>query len=415
MDTRAKLAKLLRKPDVREDVWRFLEGNGSVGDAEAYDDMGSLVSAARLAMKYFPDSSTRRAAETHPEREVDGWRREDYYRVEALREYLSIEGDKLRAVRDFRQNVLGGRILDSSDVWQFITSPAILMFSLGELESAGVDPVGNVSEIEDESTRRGSYRATVRVTAVQKVGGFGEFESESLLAEPQSLKFRAARKDSAIYLEERVEPFPSTVWPHPGESTSRPGVEKFRYWPRSVFANLFAVTRTLRRRFAWDFADALQFVLTGEAPQMLPIETYITVSTGAPNSRINLSISPWVSSETLARHFQAVKRHRGAAKQRSVGPRNLRIFRAVTRWRADDEDATWDAMMEKWNDSNPDDIYSERRLFHRDYERAASVIMRERFGFDIADTIEAIAAVRKLIAPTYGQKNERIAKGESNE
>ncbi|MCH7626280.1 MAG: hypothetical protein IIC83_10180, partial [Chloroflexi bacterium] len=153
---RAKVAKRLRK-NVPDSIWELLKDMGNVRDAELTDDFEDLVSTAQAVMTAVRAGPvlTCGSSEMEPVSDAElyqpqSWREDDFYRAETLREYLGYEGGKLRAVRDFRQDVLGGRSLDSSAVWKLLTSPAILMFPIDDLQSAGIDPVHHHAEIEHE-------------------------------------------------------------------------------------------------------------------------------------------------------------------------------------------------------------------------------------------------------------------------
>jgi len=106
-----------------------------------------------------------------------------------------------------------------------------------------------------------------------------------------------------------------------------------------------------------------------------PISGLVSAPPGALPGRatITLTISPWVSDDTLLRAYRAAQRAAGktASKPKPGTVRNLRIFQFVKgRERELGEMPPFPDAMRDWNRAHPDQAYTDRRRFCRDYYAA---------------------------------------------
>ena len=149
-------------------------------------------------------------------------------------------------------------------------------------------------------------------------------------------------------------------------------------WPGSVVDELYELSFELASVFDWPLATyedydglastrprsetATWFVLTGEAPQVRPMEARWELKYGtrlmnmSPQRRIRLRIPPWLPEEEALQAFRLLRRERPKGLMLPKEARTLEVARFVyERKRIDGyrEPPPWKAWFERWNEENP--------------------------------------------------------------
>lgn len=160
----------------------------------------------------------------------------------------------------------------------------------------------------------------------------------------------------------------------------------------SFLEQLKEVSRQLREELfpPWSEAEAIWVIVTGKVKQIpQPVSwglshyanDYLTYGT------INLTIEPWVATDAVVKMYQAMQAGILGRKPRALIQRNLRVVQFVMVGLTelvmrDPKDATepprvsWRRLMDRWNEANPEDPYSDERHLHRDFYRTAEAVVR---------------------------------------
>jgi hypothetical protein len=144
-------------------------------------------------------------------------------------------------------------------------------------------------------------------------------------------------------------------------------------WPGSVVDELYELSVELADAFDWPGGSkgnltgtrprsesAAWFVLTGEAPQVRPIDARWEQKHGSrrlsPQWRIHLTIPPWLPEEEVMQAFRTLRRQRPNGRQMPKTAKPLEVARFVwERERRDGyrEPASWTEWVKEWNDKHP--------------------------------------------------------------
>jgi len=119
----------------------------------------------------------------------------------------------------------------------------------------------------------------------------------------------------------------------------------------------------------WDEEGAVRYVLTGEAPQLRPIEARGRgkfPSRMQPfQSNVTLTVLPWVPAKEVERVYRVLQEQLLEETSRETGPRILEVAQFVwERLRLDGERESWRAWFELWNQRYPDKKFKTWRHFY---------------------------------------------------
>jgi hypothetical protein len=172
--------------------------------------------------------------------------------------------------------------------------------------------------------------------------------------------------------------------------------------PGSVLDDLRLASIELEKYVApdWDAGQAAWFILTGKPP--VPFALFGEAGAATFQGKdgdlywkgtITLEVEPWVPAETVAKAYRDLQLGVLEENPRSVGPRNLEVFTFVLRSRRErlvsaqvegriPHKLLWRELMQEWNKANPQEAYTEYKIFNRDYYRAARKILDPGTDFE---------------------------------
>jgi hypothetical protein len=446
-EVRAKIERALRRK-LYDAVWQQLLDAGWVRDylngsleedpKKAWDDLMKaaenrlwLVEAVQSEIQDedLPQSEDQVASEAPPR---EG--KEDYPALEAILDFLLLIGAKSRPmaqatssyfvwlvnqhpeVVQFRDEVLGGRILTLEQAHKLLGSYAARFFPLEWFSDWRIPVVGHTSEI---------------------IGGYdwGLHEQEvdhrvTLWVEPPGItkRVRYAHPDTLILDEDGdkissrcvlmkkrgsvVPPYNMELPEDPEDMkpTSPPPIHlrndetpnrPMAVWPGSVVDNLYVLVEELADAFrlpshvghtkafrSWSKDAAAKFVLTGVAPLATlvpliplarPIDARLKLEENkylGSQRRIELNISPWVSAEEVTRAYKRMQKQVLEGRNRQPKPETLEVACFV--WeeerRHEYNRPSWPVLCDRWNKEHPKDQFEDYRHFRTYFTRGAEAV-----------------------------------------
>ncbi len=282
----------------------------------------------------------------------------------AMSALFALIGDQLPGVKEFREKVLPGRFLTADEAHALIASCAARTFSLSWFEEWGIPFVGHRAKIVDTGPRGEHYNPiddwmTIRVDPP----GVTKTVRYAYPREGDPNTRCMVQSGSVVPIHTY---FPTEFH---GDHTYPPWL-----WPGSVVDKLYELSVELAGAFDWPKGSvegnltgtrpksesAAWFVLTGEAPQVRPINARWEQKSGSthlsPQWRIQLTIPPWLPEEEVLRAFRALRRQRPKGRQMPKMAKPLEVARFVwERERIDGyrEPAPWTEWLRRWNDKHP--------------------------------------------------------------
>ncbi len=147
------------------------------------------------------------------------------------------------------------------------------------------------------------------------------------------------------------------------------------------------LVRWLRWRYGWGQTAAREFLLERRSPDDPPVPAPIEVrveDTSRPerkNGRIVLLAEPWLSAETVLRAYRKVQRWALGGDNRPIKEKNLRVFEFVESQKHEGQRPRWATLLERWNEDNSEELYSDLRHFVRDYHRTKTALLSPQYPF----------------------------------
>ncbi|MBA4116430.1 MAG: hypothetical protein H0X71_08365 [Rubrobacter sp.] len=408
--TRAQLAKELKRDDIPDPVWNNLESRGLVRDFRA-DQYGweELVYDAQVQLDTYRETLKESGAgdDTNGETGDEGSKTvepeleaREQARAEALGEYVAFRASMHPHVRYFRKVVLGGKLLKPESAYAFVRSPANQCFAVAWF-------------VKQRVSMRKHHSYTYRDGwAIDEDGN--ECRFDDVYVEPPGKVFRKVTYDSYDFRFKDTLSFPLR-----GDFIH--DVDKIPVEAGSVLDTLRKVSVHLVEAFgnAWNEAQAAQFMLTGEATPVVALAGRIESSDGdeMTHGTISLTVDPWVSAKTVLRYYRKMQKVMLEYKDnRPLSEKGLALFRFVVGQMRDSvpgierlksealfsEDGevnvvsseeelreprltgrpSWRMCQERWNQScpNPKWHYGDVRNFRRDFRRAARLLLVPPYG-----------------------------------
>jgi hypothetical protein len=405
--------EILEERDIRDVTSSYLEAKTDWDREEAW---GSLEDAVRRALYFWNvgreeglrgvQSGTRgssrdmREAEERDGGEDSGLDPREFASnrtramTEAMSAFFAVVADQISEVKEFRERILPSRFLSPDEAHALIASYAARILDLRLFEKWSIPFVGHDSELLEHVTssdRGGVYiRATVRVDppgitkTVRYVDRYNLFLAKEDVADSRVLE----RHDSAVPL---VTGLPVTMnAPHTCPSW---------LWPGSVVDTLYDLSVVLASAFDWPLASdgnlwgtrpksdsAAWFILTGEVPQVRPMEARWEMSHGSkllgPQWRMHLKIPPWLPEEEIVQAVRTLRKQRPAGRQMPKSEKPLEVARFVyERERLDgfSEPAPWTALLKRWNDEHPGHRFKTASNFRTYFLRGDAAVKRLNF------------------------------------
>jgi hypothetical protein len=171
-------------------------------------------------------------------------------------------------------------------------------------------------------------------------------------------------------------------------------------WPGSVVDELYDLSVELAGAFDWPLAtgnlggtrprseSAAWFILTGEAPQVRPIDVRWEAKHGSihlnPQWRIKLTIPPWLPEKEVLRAFRLLRKQMPKGRKLPKTARPLEVARFV--WERERLDGyrdppPWKLWFELWNELHPGHRFKNYNNFREYSVRGAAAIKELNFSW----------------------------------
>src|SRR5215208_5105620 len=120
--------------------------------------------------------------------------------------------------------------------------------------------------------------------------------------------------------------------------------------------------------FPWDPYDAARFLLTGERPEVVPLE----LSYNRHRRVFTLNFAPWISEKTFRKAYRKCQKAVHGGDNRRMQERTLAVMRFVIK-HTDDEGnrLSWPELTNQWNKKHPGEWrFKDRFVMRKTYLRA---------------------------------------------
>src|SRR5918997_2166383 len=270
----------------------------------------------------------------------------------AMSEFYRGLADRYPGVERFRDEMLGGVVLDPDGAHGLLASYAARILTPKQFSDWDMPVVGHASELlaYDHGLEKVEidHRATIRVDppGVTRTVRYA-YPRER---EPNT---RCVVQSKAVIPPNQRGMFGGTM---PivvrGEHTYPPFL-----WPGSVVDKLYDLGEDLADQFDWPSAEAAAwFVLTGEAPESRPLDARWDTKGGGPylnpQWRVRLTVPAWLPAEEVERAYRRMQRQILPGKNRGPDPKTLEVARFV--WEQERLNGyrrpSWDVLLGRWNE-----------------------------------------------------------------
>lgn len=302
----------------------------------------------------------------------------------AMSALFALIGDQIPEVAEFREKVLPGRFLTADEAHALIASSAARTLCPSQFEDWGIPFVGHRAEVLDTGPRGPDFNPvddwmTIRVDppGIAKTVRYAYPQD----GDPNTRCMLRSRAIIPIHTYFPIESHGAHVYPS-------------WLWPGSVVDELYELSVELADAFDWPGGSkgnltgtrprsesAAWFVLTGEAPQVRPIDARWEQKHGnrhlSPQWRIHLTAPPWLPEEEVIQAFRTLRRQRPEGRQMPKTARTLEVARFVWgRERRDGyrEPAPWTEWVKEWNDEHPGHTFETASDFRMYFFRGSAAV-----------------------------------------
>ncbi len=366
------LAGQLKLAAISEPLWELLVSAGFVWpalDEPSAETFGELERAARQFMRLAIES-VRPAARGRAGRRARSTSLllpSDVGRAAAVSRFLGRLAGEETAVRQFREQVLGGQIASAAQADGLLGSPTLYLLSVDELRSSFVPLWDHEASVDYRREETGKSTWNERVGL--KLRWAGQSKTYDFVI-PRSVH-------DGMWID-----LPPQFW---GRKSPLGGEQPF-VRPGSALDELRKASRWLTQRFPWTAWGGVWFVLTDVPPVVSPIEVGSERRSSrrdSPDSEevfgrdvLTLTVDLWVSAQSVSRVFRAYQRELLGARNRPLQERALAVFEFVTGRRGIARGRmNWPELMKEWNHGHPDRQYADFRAFRGAYTNARERIL----------------------------------------
>lgn len=155
--------------------------------------------------------------------------------------------------------------------------------------------------------------------------------------------------------------------------------------------SLSALARRLARLFDWKETEAVHFVLTGETPQVRPLEASVTAKAppGALTQRsITLTAASWIPAKVVERTYRQLQREIISGRNRGPEAHCWEVAGFVLREERRNGRLPWPVLLERWHQEHPDKPFKSPDRFHECFRRAARAMVPLPFKLPEPKTYE---------------------------
>jgi hypothetical protein len=337
----------------------------------------------------------------------------DYAKVRAaaLSEALANEAASYPAIRRFREEVLGRKLLSSEQARRLVTSPAVRYFWFEWFKEWGIPVVGHAARV----VTTGSHVSAFDWKTLSAImSGFNPYihsyhtvhvdppgaQKRVLYAHHEDVKPpEGFNVDKQYYFstdpeDEFGRPSPQKTLRYFGGD----GIREVRMLPGSLLDWLRGLTSLLAGRYGWSQEEAVHFILTGHMPQIQPLKVSTNLLTGYRNNppvwNINLEVAPWMPAKEVTKAFQEIQQQilQGDSGKEHLSLKKIALFRFVKEQTAGSgEDQDWQELVNRWNQTYDEntgwhygetkDLRHQRSNFKRDFKKAERVLLHPENHF----------------------------------
>jgi len=243
--------------------------------------------------------------------------------------YLAKKAASSPKVRRFRQDRLGGKLLTTEEAEEFLR---------GELQSKAPDDLRSLSELERSF-----------------------FDDVGVMGLEELLEFVVPIDRSPVGLSQRL------LFPYEADSGTM-------YSAKKIAKNYSELCRYLAAIFPWHPYDAARFLLTGERPEVVPLE----LSYNRFSQIITLNFAPWISEKTFRKAYRKCQTVVQGGDNRRMKERTLAVMRFVIKHTDDDGRRllSWAQLTHLWNEERPGEWrFKGRSGLRKAYLRAAEELV----------------------------------------
>ena len=151
------------------------------------------------------------------------------------------------------------------------------------------------------------------------------------------------------------------------------------FWEDSVLHDLCLTANRLDQSVPfWSQGQATWFLLTEHVPLVLPlqVEHAVTTTSDYVHARVRVEAQAWVSPKTVEKAYRQAPKSLIGKEYQHLSRKSLAVFRHVVQQRRANEDPSWRALLQSWNNREPRWRYKDVRHFHQAYSRAKDAVVR---------------------------------------
>jgi hypothetical protein len=312
---------------VLDAIWQDFEDSGDVDYAlnEPETGLEDLVLDTETRLKYWRlgrgyVKPVGRSARATVEVELSDYEKEC---AETASLYLAKKAASLPEVRRFRQERLGGKLLTTEEAEEFLR---------GELLSKPPDDLHSLSK---------------HARSFFDYVGFMGLEELLEFVVPTDRAPRGLSQDLLFPYE---------------------GTDGFIVSRKKITDNFSEFCLYLTAVYPWHTYDAARFLLTGERPEVVPLELSYT----RRRRTFTLKFAPWISEKTFRKAYRKCQRVVQGGDNRRMKERTLAVMRFVTMHTDDEGDRpSWSQLTDLWNEQYPGEwCFKDRFGLRKAYLRA---------------------------------------------
>lgn len=382
--------------DDERDVWELLEegvnerlGYWNAGREEGLQGVQSSSRGGSRDMHEAEQRDTEGSRQGLDVRELVGDRTRAMTR--AMSALFACLGDQFPEVKRFRDQVLPERFLTADEAHALISSYAARTFSHSWFEEWGIPFVGHRAKVLDIGLRGGGFNPVDDSMTIHVIPPGITKTVRYAYPREGDPNTRCTVQSGAvipIYTSLPIEKHGDYTYPS-------------WLWPGSVIDELYDLSVALAGALDWPLASsgnltgmrprsesAAWFVLTGEAPQVRPIQARWGTKQGStqlnPQWRIQLTIPPWLPEEEVLRALRTLRRQRSKGRHMPKTEIPLEVARFVwERERLDGyrEPAPWTEWVERWNEEHPGHRFKTASHFRTYFFRGDAAVKHLNFDW----------------------------------
>jgi len=311
--------------------------------------------------------------------------------VQAMSEFFAGRAHQHPEVIKFRDKVLPDRFLTEDEAHALIASYATRILPFNKFAEWGIPVVGHRAELLDRAEGEQFDPLNHWVTIQIDPPGIAETVRYAYPLPCEDSNSWYVHKDGAM--------IPIIT----GLANKQRGEHLYPswLWPGSVVDELYELSVELADAFDWPGTTtaplwrpsnekAAQFILTGRAPEVSPIDAKWELKKGIvqqkPQWRAQLTIPPWLSEKEVLQAYRLMRRKLPRGRKLPDKPLTLEVARFV--WEQERQGGykkrSWNSLREQWNEEHPGHRFKTYNQFQKYFKRGADVVKELNFRWPTA-------------------------------